>query len=292
MSTVAVLVNPRRADARQLAGEVSAWLGASGHRSRVLLVEGLDRVVEDAVEKDLVDLDLSGADLAVSLGGDGTFLRLVPLAWSADVPVLGVNFGRLGYLLELRPDQLQRALDQALAGDVVIDERWALCVSVTSGEPNPDRPGSQVWFALNELVLEKTVFGHTVRLGTSIDGEDFITYSADGLIISTPTGSTAYNLSAGGPVLSPRLRAMVLTPVAAHLSFDRSLVLHPDQVVTVRVMDERAAALVIDGQDAGRLAPGTEVTCKLADRPVRLVTSGERGFGRLLKETLASDRDS
>ena len=117
------------------------------------------------------------------------------------------------------------------------------------------------------MVIEKIDFGHTVRLATCIDGEDALTYSADGLIIATPTGSTAYNLSAGGPILAPTLRAMVVTPVAPHFSLDRSLVLTDEQEVRVEIAPDRTGALVIDGQDIGRLRPGATVTCTVAETP-------------------------
>ena len=146
--------------------------------------------------------------------------------------------------------------------------------------------GTGPWIAFNEIALEKTVFGHTVRLTTLIDGEELLTYSADGLLIATPSGSTAYNLSAGGPVISPRLRAMAVTPVAPHLTLDRSLVLHPDQTVTVRIRDGRPAVLVVDGREEGRLEPGDEVTCRVAPEPVRLVTLGTRRFGSLIHAAL------
>jgi NAD+ kinase len=145
--------------------------------------------------------------------------------------------------------------------------------------------------ALNEVVLEKTIFGHTVRLTTSIDGEDVLTYSADGLLIATPTGSTAYNLSAGGPILAPALRAMVVTPVAPHLTLDRSLVLTDEQRVTVEIAPDRAAALVIDGQEIGRLEPGATITCRVATRPVRVVRNDPRGFGGTLRVRLLADRE-
>ena len=167
---------------------------------------------------DLFRADLAGADLAVSLGGDGTFLRLVPLAYAAGIPVLGVNFGRLGYLLEVEPGRFQEALGRALAGDVALEERTVLAVTVKGDlapAPGDDRslPGDGAgdgwdgrwWVALNEMVTEKTVPGHMVHLSTAIDGEPFLTYKADGVLVATPTGSTAYNLSAGGPVVAPRL---------------------------------------------------------------------------------------
>ena len=141
------------------------------------------------------------------------------------------------------------------------------------------------------MVLEKIVFGHTVRLGVDIDREPFVTYSSDGLLIATPTGSTAYNISAGGPVVSPALRAMILTPVAPHFSLDRSVVLDAAQVVDVRVVEERPAALVVDGRDAGRLAQGSVVTCRVAERPIRFVRAADRGFASVLGRSLAPERD-
>jgi NAD+ kinase len=252
---------------------------------------------------DLFRADLAGADLAVSLGGDGTFLRLVPLAYAAGIPVLGVNFGRLGYLLEVEPGRFQEALGRALAGDVALEERTVLAVTVKGDlapAPGDDRslPGDGAgdgwdgrwWVALNEMVTEKTVPGHMVHLSTAIDGERCLTYKADGVLVATPTGSTAYNLSAGGPVVAPQLRAMILTPVAPHLTIDRSLVLQPNQVVTVGVLGGRPAVLVIDGREVGRLSPGTEVSCQVAPEPVRFVSMGERGFAGLLRQTLAPDQ--
>ncbi len=292
MSTVAFLVHPDRAQAWDLAQLGVDWVKEAGHEARLLRLQGTNGVEENGAKCDLEQVDLAHVDLAVSLGGDGTFLRLVPLAYEANVPILGVNFGRLGYLLELRPDQLIEALASTLAGSSVTEDRTALEISVhhssdhvVAGETDANR----VWLALNEMVLEKTVFGHTVRLSTEIDGERFLSYSADGLLIATPTGSTAYNLSAGGPVLSPRLRALVMTPVAPHLTLDRSLVLDADQVVTVRIDAERPAALVVDGQEIDRLEPGTQVRCRVAPRSVQLVTLGQRGFGRLLRAALFPD---
>ena len=216
--------------------------------------------------------------MAVSLGGDGTFLRVVPLAWAADVPVFGVNFGRLGYLPDLVPDQVRVALSRVFEGEAVIEARCALEVTITD-RSRGDAVSTHL--ALNEVVLEKIDFGHTVRLATSIDGEDVLTYSADGLIVATPTGSTAYNLSAGGPVLSPALRAMVVTPVAPHLSLDRSLVL-TDEPVRGRARSRRSApaALVVDGQEIGRLPPGSTVTCRVPPRPVRVVRNDATGLRR------------
>ena len=287
MATVTFLVHPGRADALALTLDTVEWLASEGHKARVLQFSAPDRVTEDGIEVDVDEIDLAGTTVAVSMGGDGTFLRVVRLAWAEDLPVLGVNFGRVGYLPDLVPDQVRVALTRVFDGKAVIEARCALEVVVGD---HSHSGGTSDYLALNEVVVEKTVFGHTIRLATSIDGEDVLTYSADGVLIATPTGSTAYNLSAGGPILSPNLRAMVVTPVAPHLSLDRSLVLTDEQRVTVRVADDRAGALVIDGQEVGRLDPGATVTCRVAARPVRVIRNDPQGFGGTLRARLLADR--
>lgn len=300
MSEIAILVNPARPDAATLANDTVHWLNGHGHRARLLRLAPAERAEGRVPAGDLSDADLSGADLALSLGGDGTFLRLVPLAYTAGVPILGVNFGRLGYLLEVEPTDLLAVLQRTLAGESPVDERIVLAVTV-EGSLTPaagdDRslPGDgsicptdqRWWVALNEMVAEKTVPGHMVRFSTAVDGEEFLAYQADGVLVASPTGSTAYNLSAGGPVLAPRLPAMVMTPVAAHLAIDRSLVLRADQVATVTVLPGRPAVLVIDGREAGRLSPGSTVVCRVASRPLKVVCPGDRGFAGPLRRALS-----
>lgn len=287
MATVTFLVHPDRADALALATDTATWLTERGDRARILRFSGPDVVSESGSETPLSAVDLAGTTVAVSMGGDGTFLRVVRLASAADVPVLGVNFGRLGYLPDLVPDQVRDALTKVFEGQATIEERCAL--EVTVADRSVAVPTESL-LALNEVVIEKIDFGHTVRLATAVDGEEALTYSADGLIIATPTGSTAYNLSAGGPILAPTLRAMVVTPVAPHFSLDRSLVLTETQRVLVTVAPDRAGVLVIDGAEVGRLEPGATVTCAVAARPVRVVRNEPQTFGGILRFRLLADR--
>ncbi len=291
MAIITFLVHPERADAFELATDTSEWLHERGDTARILRFSGPDRVTEAGVEVDLGAVDLTGTDVAVSLGGDGTFLRVVRLAANADVPVLGVNFGRLGYLPDLGPDQVRGALRKVLEGRAAIESRSALEVTIADRSMGDDVVTSTM-LALNEVVIEKIDFGHTVRLATTIDGEKALTYSADGLIIATSTGSTAYNLSAGGPILAPTLRAMVVTPVAPHFSLDRSLVLAEEQVVSVEIAPDRNGVLVIDGLEVGRLEPGAVITCRVASHPVRVVRNEPHTFGTILRFRLLADRQS
>ena len=285
MAVVTLVLHPQRPQAAELAREAVAWLRERGHRVVVPKEDGPP--VLDDVQFAPADSAVDGSDLAVSLGGDGTMLRTVHMAADKGVPVLGVNLGQLGYLTSVEPSRLTEALDGFLNGAYTFDERLALQVRVRRGHAPASIEGdgpAEVLTALNEAVLEKTVPGHTVHLGLSLAGEPFMTYAADGLIVSTPTGSTAYNLSARGPILSPNLRALLVTPVSPHMLFDRSLVLDPDTVVTLVILSERAAVLVVDGVEAGVLNPGDRVECRAAPRSVRLVRYGEHiGFHSILK---------
>ncbi|HEV7861315.1 MAG TPA: NAD(+)/NADH kinase [Acidimicrobiia bacterium] len=219
-----------------------------------------------------------GLDFAVSLGGDGTMLRTVDLVASEGVPVLGVNLGQLGYLAEVEPAQLEDALRRALAGEYEISERMLLSVVVDS-----DGLASGKWLALNEAVLEKCSSGHLVRLAVSINGKFFTTYAADGVIVATPTGSTAYNFSAQGPIVSPSHRCLILTPVSPHMLFHRSLVLGPEEELDFEVTSQLPVGLVLDGREVGRLSPGDSVTCTQGPRAALLMTLQPRDFHQVLK---------
>jgi NAD+ kinase len=277
VATVALMPHHDRPAAVDLARRTIDWLAADGHAGRVpdedASATGLDAW---ACPDDKLTLDL---DLAVSLGGDGTMLRTVNRVVAAGVPVLGVNVGgRLGYLTEVEPADLQPALERFLAGSYRVEERLTLEVALEG------RSGTEeVRTALNEAVLEKTLPGHTVRLGLTINERPFATYAADGLIVATPTGSTAYNLSARGPIVSPRHQALLLTPVSPHMLFDRSLVLDAAESVRVEVLDRQPAVLVVDGDVVATLEPGEAITCRAGPADARLVTFGGRDFHGILK---------
>jgi NAD+ kinase len=227
------------------------------------------------------------ADLALSLGGDGTMLRTVAMVAGTKTDIIGVNAGLLGYLSEVEPDGLVPALERYVAGDFEIEERMMLEVTARLVDGSPER----TWPALNEAVIEKRESGHTVRLLVRLDGAPFTTYATDGLIIATPTGSTAYSLSARGPVVSPNHRALVLTPVSPHMLFDRSLVLGPDETIEVEVIGHRSADLNVDGQYALTLDQGSAVLCRAAAEPARFVRFGPGRFHEILKAKFGlSDR--
>jgi NAD+ kinase len=275
MATVAFLLHHEHPEAVDLARAAAAWLTERGHEVRLPKKDAeLADLGELAVEPDELT---AGLDVAVSLGGDGTMLRTVDLVADEGVPVIGVNLGTLGYLTEVDPASALVALKRFLAGSYSISERMRLAVHVDAAA------SSETWPALNEAVLSKTPTGQIVDVEVAIDGEVFTTYHADGLIVATPTGSTAYAWSAGGPIISPDHSAMLITPVAAHMLFDRSLVLPPEASVRVEVVSDRPAALSVDGRAAGILEQGASITCTAADTPARFVRFDPQSFLGIVK---------
>jgi NAD+ kinase len=277
-ATIALVVHGQRPEATALARDVAAWLIGQGHQVRVPTPDAGQAGLEDwACDLDKLSL---GADLAVSVGGDGTMLRTVRLVSADEVPVLGVNLGRLGYLAQAEPGELRVALERFLTGDYGIEER--LMIEVDVDAPSGALPvASRV--GLNEAMVEKPSSGRTVSLAVSINGRSFLTYAVDGLIVATPTGSTAYSFSARGPIISPTLRALSFTPVSAHMLFDRSMVLGPAETIRIEVIDDRPATLTVDGEELGVLERGDAIVCRAAPQVARLVTFGSRDFYRLLK---------
>lgn len=276
MGYVGLVVHRGRPEARELARRAIAWLRDRGHEARVPAEDAAAVGLEEwSCPEDTLCEQL---DLALSLGGDGTMLRTVDLVSAGAVPVLGVNVGHLGYLNECDPTGLESALEKFYAGQYSIEERMTLLVAATIGGVE-----QATRIALNEAWLEKSLPGHTVRMAVSIAGVPFTTYAADGIIVSTPTGSTAYNLSVRGPIVSPSLRAMVVKPVAPHQLFDFGLVLADDEEVCIEILDGRAATLLVDGQPAGELESGDVVTCASNERSARLVRFTEHNFHQILK---------
>ena len=220
-----------------------------------------------------------GADLAVSIGGDGTMLHTVALVARHGVPVLGVNSGRLGYLTAVGPEEAEDALVAFFAGRHRIEERMRIQLTLIRSDGTTEGP----WAALNEAVVEKRAQGHTVRFAVDFNGERFSTYSADGLIVATATGSTAYSMSARGPIVEPGLRALLFTPVSPHTLFDRSLVLDPASEIRIGLEGSRDATLSIDGRAMATLVDGDAVLATESPIGARLVTVAGHSFHSVLK---------
>ena len=280
MSVISMMVHPERSESLELAAALAGYLEKSGNKVR------LDEVGASAVGRSELGCSTedfaADADLAVSIGGDGTMLRTFERVAQAGVPVLGVNVGHLGYLTEFEADEAQTAVDKALRGDLPVEER----LMIQSRVQRSDGEIEGTWIGLNEAVVEKKSQGHTVRLEVTIDDSPFATYAGDGLIVSTPTGSTAYNLSARGSIVAPTHWSLQLTPVAPHMLFDRSLVLRPDTEIRISVVGEREANLSVDGRSVAALRDGDVMIATRSEVIARLVTSGSGGFQQVLKQKL------
>ncbi len=278
MGTIGFVVHPARPAASDLAAKARRWAEEHGHTVRVdgpaggSTPGGTETMSDEAF--------VEGLDLAVCFGGDGTMLRTVDRVVREGVPVLGVNVGQLGYLSAVEPEQLVDALERFFLGDYLIEERMLVAAHVDAPSLAGTVPDAE---ALNEVVVEKTPMGHTVRLAVTLDGEFFTTYAADGVIVATPTGSTAYSFSARGPIVAPGHRALLLTPVSPHMLFDRPLVLEPTTTVRLEVLGPRPAMLSADGRVVATLSEGDAVVCTGSNHRARLVRFEGSDFHRILK---------
>jgi NAD+ kinase len=271
---VGLVVHGGRKGAVQAARVLAAWLGRRGVEARSL--EG-EIVAGDGQHP--ATAFASGLDLIISVGGDGTLLRAAQLANQDRIPILGVKVGRLGFLTEVEPAEAPELLGQIFQGEMRTEERTAL-VAEPAGAPwiEPE-------WALNEVIVEKTARHHLIMLGTLIGGEYVARFSADGVIVATPTGSTAYSFSARGPIVSPRVDCLLLTPVAPHMVFDRSIVLAPEEGVTLEVVGEEPGLLSADGRPGLELPVGSRVHIARAPRPAVLVRREDSpSFYSLLRE--------
>jgi NAD+ kinase len=249
-----LLLNHPQVDATPLMNDMTAQLQEWGiHTDRAMIGE-TDRH------------SFAEYDMVIALGGDGTMLHASRLTAMDSVPVLGVNLGRLGFLAEVQPDEWRPVLDRIRRGDYWIEHRFMLQAEVWRGDHQ--RLAFEV---LNEVVVSRGALVRPVRLETYIDGELLTTYVADGLIIATPTGSTAYALAAGGPILPPDLRNILLLAVAPHLSVDRAIVLAQGSVVTVKVVTDQQAVVTGDGAIEAPLQDGDQISVAASSHVARFV---------------------
>ena len=221
-------------------------------------------------------------DLAVVAGGDGTLLSVAREAIPAGLPILGVNLGSLGFLTELQPEELEGGLERMLGGDYQIEERMVLDVSYPGEDGKPQRLS-----LLNDTVVTKGALARMISLEVCVDDERVATYTSDGLIVSTPTGSTAYALSAGGPILDPRMDAFIVAPICPHTMTYRPLVVPGDVTLTVVLRKgSDSVFLTLDGQVGVPLAEGAEVRIRADPRRVKLIRVAGRGFFEVLRRKL------
>jgi len=251
-------------EAIALAGTIADYLAARG----LSVFHGLlyDQSLRDTVEQ-------GGVDLLVVLGGDGTMLRAGHLCAPAGVPILGINLGRFGFLIEVDRENWQPALTQVLSGEFWLERRMMLRIDLLRRDQSIGQ-----WDVLNECVVGRGEVARPVRLMAEVDGRYVTTYVADGLIVATPTGSTAYALAAGGPILPPELRNILMIAVAPHLSVDRAIVLHDGSRVRVTVRTDHQATLSADGQAPVRLEDGDLVEARAGEHTALFVRTRDAGY--------------
>ena len=264
--------NPYNVEARAVLERAHAWCEAND-------VKSWDARAEDRGA--IATACASDTDLVCVLGGDGTFLRSASAIGETGVPALGVNLGRVGFLAKVETDGLEGALDQVVAGDFTIEDRFRIEAAIV----HPDGMVVERHACLNEVVVARGRRVRMIRLEVEVSGSHLATYVADAVVVATPTGSTAYSFSAGGSILDPRLRNMIITPVAAYLSPLHSVVAGEDHVVRMTLREAPDPAIVsIDGQWDVELAPGDRVEVRALPDPLRILElAGATPFYDLLR---------
>jgi NAD+ kinase len=277
MAAVGLVVHAGRESAVATARSLTGWLREQQVRSRSLEGEPVG-----ADEEHPPATFAEGLGLILSVGGDGTLLRAAHLASAGSVPVLGINLGRLGFLTEIDPACATDLLAEILAGRMLLEER------ITLTARSERAPWRAPQWAMNEVIVEKRARQRLTNLAAYVGGEYVTTFAADGVIVATPTGSTAYSFSARGPIVSPKVPALLLTPVSPHMVFDRAIVLSPEEGVTLEVLGEEPALLSADGRPGLELPVGSRVTIERSDRPALLVRrASSPSFYTLLRQKFA-----
>jgi len=262
------LVNPQRADACEAALDTAKWL--SGLGVQVLFHHEAGKMLQ---QPSVGPAEFGDADLVVTFGGDGTLIQAAQACTEKDTPILGVYYGRFGFVTQCDPQEVRGAIRQFLDGESEIDERMML-----KGELVRNDEVVATLHALNEVALQRSIATRMMIFNVSIDWEQVTSYPADGILVATPTGSTAYSLSAGGPIVDPRVKAMVLTPITPHSLGARPLVLAPESRVDLSVDLRGDAVFSSDGQSRLNLLTGDRVIVSRSDRVTRLVQVDRSDF--------------
>jgi NAD+ kinase len=275
LKTVGMVVRRERPRAIAIAHELAVWLRWN-HLTTLAEPEVAPQLGADAADRE--DLALR-ADLIVVLGGDGTLLSIARLVGERETPILGINLGGLGFLTEITTDEAQATLARVLAGEYEVDRRITLEATVETHASGVRVADRESFRALNDVVINKRALGRMLELNVIAGGERFCSYRADGLIIATPTGSTAYALSAGGPIVFPSLDVVVLAPICPHTLSNRPVVLPDSFEIEVRLKtDDNGAMLAVDGQQTAPIASNDSLRVRRGKSPVVLVRSSHSYF--------------
>jgi NAD+ kinase len=256
--------NPTKPSAVELAERAAGWCRQNGAEAWAV----------ESGETEALVTRLADTECLIVLGGDGTFLRAARALARVDVPVLGVNSGRIGFLSKIDPAALEATLAELVRDEYKIESRMMLEATLLRRGADADADSQGVvgrFAALNDAAIVRGAEARVLRMEVRIDGSHLATYVADGIIVATPTGSTAYSFSAGGPILDPTSRNLIVTPVAAYLASVRSIVVSPLHTVRIHIIDGPPGIVSIDGRDDYPLEPGDEVEIRALERPIRFI---------------------
>lgn len=277
MINVGIMPHYLKEETLRTARELRGWLEERGRKVRIL--------EEDARAMGCPHLGVSREEflhqlhLVISLGGDGAMLRASSLAYQADAAVVGVNLGKKGFLTAMEMDGMYQGLERILAGRFLLQERMVLECRIESEE------GGVPHYAVNEVVVGKRELQRMMRLEVDINGRYFHYYAGDGVIFSTPTGSTAYSLSAGGPIVDPNLDCIILTPICSHSLMDRSVIISPQSEVSVLLEREKVMpSLSFDGREEVGLPRGGRIAIRRAERRLGIIKQADYSFYNLLRD--------
>jgi NAD+ kinase len=264
--------NPTKAEAVELSARATAWCAGRGIESWAVASGDTPALLAA----------LPGVDVLVVLGGDGTFLRAARAVAETEVPIVGVNLGKIGFLSKAEASELEALLGKIAEGRFRLENRMALRGAIHGEQGGPPR---RSFVALNDVVVARGALARVVRLDVEIGPSHLATYVADGLVVASPTGSTGYSFSAGGPILDPESRNIIVTPIAAYLSALGSVVVNPDQVVRCRVVEALEALVSVDGREDYEIGVGDTVTVTALEEPIRfLEPEGAVPFWDLLRQ--------
>jgi len=280
LDSVGLVVNYKKEKTRETACRIIDWLNSK--KLKVCIEGNMGKEIGEEELNCPTEKFLKEVDLIISLGGDGTLLRAARLAATEDIPVFGVNLGGLGFLTQIGINDLEKSLEKLYQGRYFIDERMMLNCTVKRKEEEIKK-----FTALNDIVIGKGAFARIICLATYVNNDYVITYSADGLVVSTSTGSTAYSLSAGGPILNPNINSIILTPICPHTLSARPLIIGENDQVKIKLeSSEEKVMVTIDGQEGFVLKTKDEVIIKKSDHKAQLITFKEKSFYAILREKL------
>ena len=271
-----LVANLQREGAKQAVSDFLDWSKQSG--TKIFLWDGLKEIAAGQTFCTFEELP-EKCDVLVSMGGDGTLIHSARMVGNKNTKLLGVNVGSLGFLTQITPLSMIPCLDRILKGDYNVEERMALTVKI-------ERTG-ETFHALNEAVVDNGPISRMIDIRLQVNGEDIVNYRCDGLIIATPTGSTAYSLASGGPILHPTMQAIIASPISAFSLTTRPMIFRSDDAIVLKVRSQhKVASLTVDGQVMRELSDGDVVSIKRADFAYQFIAFEENSFYRVCRSKL------